>query len=138
MITRRHALGSVPFLLQWATAAAASAGQPTQSNLTEVFTHDLPNLTMNNWEVHVNWVDYPPGRVGARHKHPGFTLAYVLEGAVITKITGQAEQTYKTGQMFYEPPGAIHEVSTNASQTERARLLAMNFIPKGQALTSPA
>ena len=92
----------------------------------------------NGWEVHVNWVDYPPGRVGTRHKHPGFTLAYVLEGAVITKITGQAEQTYKTGQMFYEPPGAIHEVSTNASQTDRARLLAMNFIPKGQPLTSPA
>ncbi len=137
MITRRHALASVPFLLDWATAA--SAGQPpTQSTLTEIFTHDLPNLTMNGWEVHVNWVDYPPGRVGARHKHPGFTLAYVLEGAVVTKITGQAEQTYKAGQMFYEPPGAIHEVSTNASKTDRARLLAMNFIPKGQPLTSPA
>jgi hypothetical protein len=111
VITRRHALASIPLLLEWATQA--SAGQPTQSNLTEIFTHDLPNLTMNGWEVHVNWVDYPPGRVGTRHKHPGFTLAY-------------------------EPPGAIHEVSTNASQTDRARLLAMNFIPKGQPLTSPA
>ena len=137
VITRRHALASVPFLLDWVTAA--SAGQPpTQSTLTEIFTHDLPNLTMNGWEVHVNWVDYPPGRVGTRHKHPGFTLAYVLEGAVVTKISGQAEQTYKVGQMFYEPPGSVHEVSTNASQTERARLLAMNFIPKGQPLTSPA
>jgi quercetin dioxygenase-like cupin family protein len=136
VITRRHALASIPLLLEWATQA--SAGQPTQSNLTEVFKHDLPNLTMNGWEVHVNWVDYPPGRVGTRHKHPGFTLAYVLEGSVITKITGQDQQTYKTGQMFYEPPGAVHEVSTNASQTEKARLLAMNFIPKGQPLTSPA
>jgi quercetin dioxygenase-like cupin family protein len=136
MITRRHALGSVPLLLQWATSAMA--GQPTQSTLTEVFTHDLPNLTMDGWEVHVNWVDYPPGRVGARHRHPGFTLAYVLEGAVVTKISGQPEQTFKAGQMFYEPPGSIHEVSTNASQTERARLLAMNFIPKGQQLTLPA
>ena len=69
MITRRHALASIPLLLEWATQA--SAGQPTQSNLTEIFTHDLPNLTMNGWEVHVNWVDYPPGRVGTRHKHPG-------------------------------------------------------------------
>jgi quercetin dioxygenase-like cupin family protein len=93
---------------------------------------------MDGWEVHVNWVDYPPGRVGARHKHPGFTLAYVLEGAVVTKITGQPEQVYKAGQMFYEAPGDVHEVSTNASQTERARLLAMNFIPKGQQLTTPA
>jgi len=91
MITRRHALASVPLLLEW--AASASAGQPAQSTLTEVFTHDLPNLTMDGWEVHVNWVDYPPGRVGARHRHPGFTLAYVLEGAVVAKITGQPAQT---------------------------------------------
>ena len=136
MITRRHALGSVALLLEW--AASAAAGQPTPSTLTEVFKHDLPNLTMDGWEVHVNWVDYAPGRVGARHRHPGFTLAYVLEGAVITKVTGQPQQTYKAGQMFYEAPGDIHEVSTNASQTERARLLAMNFIPKGQQLTIPA
>ena len=136
MITRRHVLSSVPFLLQ--RAAAAAAGQPTQSTLTEVFTHDLPNLTMEGWEVHVNWVDYPPGRVGARHRHPGFTLAYVLEGAVIAKITGQSEQTFTAGQMFYEPPGSVHEVSKNASQTVRARLLAMNFMPKGQPLTIPA
>ena len=136
MITRRHALASVPLLLQWATSV--SAGQPTQSNLTEIFTHDLPNLTMNGWEVHVNWVDYPPGRVGTRHKHPGFTLAYVLEGTVVAKITGQPETTYTTGQMFYEPPGSTHEVSKNASATEPARLLAMIFAPKGATLTLPA
>ena len=135
MITRRHALGSVALLLEW--AASAAAGQPTQSTLTEVFKQDLPNLTMDGWEVQVNWVDYPPGRVGARHRHPGFTLAYVLEGAVIARITGQPEQTYRAGQMFYEAPGAVHEVSKNASQTERARLLAMNFLPKGQPLTIP-
>jgi len=136
MITRRDALGSVAFLLQW--VVSAQAGQPTQSTLTEVFKHDLPNITMDGWEVHVNWVDYPPGRVGARHRHPGFTLAYVLEGAVVTKITNQPEQTFKAGQMFYEAPGDVHEVSKNASQTDRARLLAMNFIPKGQQLTIPA
>jgi quercetin dioxygenase-like cupin family protein len=136
MITRRDALGSVALMLQW--AVSAEAGQPTQSTLTQIFRHDLPNITMDGWEVHVNWVDYPPGRVGARHRHPGFTLAYVLEGAVVTKITDQPEQTFTAGQMFYEAPGDIHEVSKNASQTERARLLAMNFIPKGQQLTIPA
>ena len=136
MITRRHALGSAALLLPW--VAAATAGQPTESTLTEIFKQDLPNIMMDGWEVNVNWVDYPPGRVGARHRHPGFTLAYVLEGAVIAKITGQPEQTYKAGQMFYEAPGSIHEISKNASQTERARLLAMNFMPKGQPRTTPA
>jgi quercetin dioxygenase-like cupin family protein len=135
MITRRDALGSVAALL---AMAASSTGQPTQSTLTEIFTQDLPNITMEGWTVYVNWVDYPPGRVGTRHRHPGFTLAYVLEGAVIAKVTGQPEKTYKAGQMFFEAPGDIHEVSKNASQTERARLLALNFMPKGQPLTIPA
>jgi quercetin dioxygenase-like cupin family protein len=135
MITRRDALASIPFLLSGATSATA---QPTQSTLTEIFRQDLPRITMDGWEVHVNWVDYPPGRVGTRHRHPGFTLAYVLEGTVIAKVTGQPERTYTAGQMFYEAPGDIHEVSKNGSQTERARLLALNFIPKGQPLTIPA
>jgi len=103
-----------------------------------VFKHDLPNLTMDGWEVTVSHVDYAPGRVGAVHHHAGFVLAYVLEGAVITKISGQGdEQTYTAGQMFYEQPGATHEVSKNASQTEPARLLAMIFAPKGATLTAP-
>jgi quercetin dioxygenase-like cupin family protein len=42
----------------------------------------------------------------------------MLEGSVIAKILGQGEEnTYNTGEMFYEQPGATHEVSKNASQT---------------------
>ena len=81
-------------------------------------------------------VDYAPGRVGPAHQHPGFVLAYVLEGSVVAKISGQGdEKVYTTGQMFYEQPGATHEVSKNASQTVPAKLLAMIFAKKGSALT---
>jgi len=79
-----------------------------------------------------------PGRVGAAHRHPGFVFAYVLEGAVVARISGQGEEkTYTTGQMFYEQPGATHEVSKNASQMQPARLLAMIFARKGSTLTTP-
>ncbi len=94
---------------------------------------------MNDWEVTVSYVDYAPGRVGAPHHHPGFVLAYVLEGAFIARISERGpEKTYTVGQMFYEQPGATHEVSKNASQTQPARLLAMIFAKKGSALTTPA
>ena len=142
MITRRDALGSLAFLLP--LVAAEASGQPTQSappsqsTLTPIFKQALPNLTMDDWEVNVNWVDYPPGRVGTAHRHPGFTLAYVLQGAVVAKVTGQEERTFKAGQMFFEPPGSVHEVSKNASQTEPARLLALNFAKKGSTPTTPA
>lgn len=136
MLTRRDALASLALVLPF--LAADAGAQPTQSTVTSVFKHDLPDLTMDGWEVNVSWVDYPPGRVGSAHKHPGFTLAYVLQGAVVAKVTGQEERTYKTGQMFMEPPGSVHEVSRNASQTEPARLLALNFAKKGLPATTPA
>ncbi len=103
-----------------------------------VFTHDLPTVSLDGWEVTVSHVDYPPGRVGGIHHHAGFVLAYVLEGSIVTKISGQGEEkTYNVGQMFYEQPGATHEVSRNASQTQPARLLAMIFAKKGSVLTTP-
>ena len=136
MMTRRDALGSFVVLLEM-MAARADAQTPSSAP-TSVFQHDLPNLTMEGWEVNANWVDYPPGRVGSPHRHPGFTLVYVLEGAVVAKITGQEERTFKAGEMFYEPPGSVHEVSKNASQTLPARLLALNFAKKGLPRTTPA
>jgi quercetin dioxygenase-like cupin family protein len=90
---------------------------------------------MDGWEITVSQVDTPPGRSGS---HPGFVLAYVLEGAIVTKISGQSETTYQAGQMFYEPPGSTQEVSRNASQTEPAKLLALILAKKGLPLVIPA
>jgi quercetin dioxygenase-like cupin family protein len=148
MMSRRTAVASIAMLAELArhleaqTPAAPAQPQTPQTPQTQrppVFTHDLPNVTMDGWEVTVSYVDYPPGRVGAPHRHPGFVLAYVLEGAVVAKISEQGdEKIYTTGQMFYEQPGATHEVSKNASQTQPARLLAMIFAKKGSTLTTPA
>jgi len=144
MLSRRDAMVSFALLADvlasgrhldaLAQNASAAPGPP----LPPVFKHDLPRLTMDDWEVTVSYVDYPPGRVSAAHHHAGFVLAYVLEGAVVTKISGQGEEkTYTAGQMFYEQPGATHEVSKNASQTQPAKLLAMIFAKKGATLTMP-
>src|SRR5882762_162985 len=145
MMTRRNAVGSLALFAEL-LAAGRLADAQTQAGpaappapLPPVFKHDLPNVTMDDWEVTVSYVDYAPGRVGAAHRHPGFVLAYVLEGAVVAKISEQGEErTYSAGQMFYEQPGATHEVSKNASQTQPARLLAMIFAKKGSTLTTPA
>jgi quercetin dioxygenase-like cupin family protein len=145
MITRRDAVASFALFAELVASSHLDAAQtqtapasPPTAPRPPVFKHDLPNLTMEDWEVTVSYVDYAPGRVGAAHRHPGFVLAYVLEGTVIAKISGQGEErTYTAGQMFYEQPGATHEVSKNASQTQPARLLAMIFAKKGSTLTTP-
>jgi quercetin dioxygenase-like cupin family protein len=144
MITRRDAVASFALFAEFVASGGLAEAQTQAAPATApptprppVFTHDLPNVTMEDWEVTVSHVDYAPGRVGAAHHHAGFVLAYVLEGAVITKISGQGEEkTYTTGQMFYEQPGATHEVSKNASQTQPAKLLAMIFAKKGSTLTT--
>ena len=141
-ITRRDAVLSFAAFAEMFRAASANAqppaGAPQATPRPPVFVQSLPNLTMEDWQVTVSIVDYAPGRVGPAHQHPGFVLAYVLEGSVVTKVSGQGdEKVYTTGQMFYEQPGATHEVSKNASQTVPAKLLAMIFAKKGSTLTTP-
>jgi quercetin dioxygenase-like cupin family protein len=141
LITRRDAVASFALfaeLLASGRLAEAQTPAAPAAPAPPVFVQSLPNLTLEDWEVTVSHVDYPPGRVGPAHHHAGFVLAYVLEGAVVTKVTGQGpEKTYTTGHMFYEQPGATHEVSRNASQTQPAKLLAMIFAKKGATLTTP-
>ena len=145
MMTRRDAVAAFALFAEFLAsglptdaATQTAPAPPSAGPRPPVFKHDLPNLTLDDWEVTVNHVDYAPGRVGNPHRHPGFTLAYVLEGSVVAKITGQEERSFTVGQMFFEPPGSVHEVSRNASQTQPARLLAMNFAKKGLSPTSPA
>ncbi len=158
-ITRRESLaGTIALLCDWGLtevqARAGGKGKPfpwraegdpqagtsapqaaERAGADLVFKHDLPNLTLDDWEVTVSNVDYAPGRVGKVHHHAGFVLAYVLEGNIVTKISGQEERTYRPGEMFYEPPGSTHEVSRNASDTQPAKLLALIFAKKGVPLT---
>ena len=136
MITRRQTLLAAVLLYQH--TAAQDRQNPLPSSMQGlVFQQDLPNITMDDWQVTVSEVAFPPGRVGRAHHHAGFVLAYVLEGAIVSKVSGQAEKTYHKGEMFFEPPGSTHEVSNNASQTEPARLLAMIFAKKDATLTLP-
>jgi quercetin dioxygenase-like cupin family protein len=144
MMTRRDAVAACALFAEMLASASGADAQTQTSPAAPVaprppvFKHDLPSVSLEGWEVTVSHVDYPPGRVGAPHQHAGFVLAYVLEGAVVAKISDQGpEKTYTVGQMFYEQPGATHEVSKNASDTQPARLLAMIFAKKGATLTTP-
>jgi len=136
IVSRRDAVASLAVLLELAVASAhaqtpqAGAAAPRPP----VFRRDLPNVSLDGWEITVSHVDYPPGRVGQPHQHRGFLFAYVLEGSVIAQVIGEGVsnevRTYKVGEMFYEPIGATHQVSSNASQIQPARLLAINLARK--------
>lgn len=133
VIARRHVLGACAALFELAaTAGRAQAPQAVSSR--SVFKHDLPDMTLDNWEATVSHVDYPPGYVGKPHQHRGILFAYVLDGAVVTQIIGEGvpgeERTYRAGEMFYEPIGSTHQVAKNTSDTSPARLLVLNLTEK--------
>jgi len=138
MMTRRNALASAPLLLLLQGAVSDAEAQAKKAGRGPVFQHDLPNIMLEDWQVTVSEINEAPGQVGQAHRHPGFVLVYVLEGAVVAKISGQPETTYSAGQMFYEPPGSTHEVSRNASDAKPAKFLAFIFAKKGLPLTTPA
>ena len=137
-MTRRDVVSAFAVLAGMVAAASDSGAQTAAAPSRAPVKFDLPNLSMDDWEVTISHVDFPPGRVGSAHRHAGFVLAYVLKGEVMTKISGQGPaKIYKTGDMFFEPPDSIHEESGNPSQTEPAQLLAMIFAKKGSTLTTP-
>jgi len=69
-------------------------------------------------------VNYGPGESSTPHSHPCPVIGYVLEGALRTQVKGEPLAIYKAGETFYEAPNGVHLVSANASDKERARLLA--------------
>lgn len=112
--------------------------QTSTGKTKSVFTHDLPNVNLNGWSVTVVEVSYGPGEASNAHRHPGITIAYVLEGEIRSKVGDEPENTYSVGQMFLETPNQLHAVSGNASKTKPAKLLAVLLAEKGKQLTTPA
>ena len=75
-------------------------------------------------------VTYPPGAGSPAHLHANGVMAYVASGTIASKVGDEPEQTFRAGEAWWEPPGAIHRVSRNASLAEPATLLAIYIAPK--------
>jgi quercetin dioxygenase-like cupin family protein len=136
MITRRVLLGGATGLLLPLARIVAAQNATTGNRI--VFQHDLPDLSMKGWSATVVEVTYGPGDSSRAHRHPGITLAYVLEGDIRSKVGDGPEKTYTAGEMFIETPNELHAMSGNASTTKPAKLLAVLLAEKGKPLSTPA
>ncbi|MBV8835510.1 MAG: cupin domain-containing protein [Alphaproteobacteria bacterium] len=119
-----------------ALAETSAAGPPSARR--PVIKQALPGEPER--ELILVEVSYPPGGASAPHMHANGVMAFVLTGAITSRIGDGPEQTFRAGEAWYEPPGSIHRVSRNASATETASLLAIFLAPKGaspDALTKP-
>ena len=123
-----------------ALGALAGAGQAWADDagsetVTPVMSQSVPEATGR--KVLMLTVEYKPGQASEPHRHPGSIFAYVLEGHVVSQLDGSATKTYGPGESWYEPPGAHHVVSKNASSTEPAKLLVFAIAEDGDPVKLP-
>jgi quercetin dioxygenase-like cupin family protein len=87
---------------------------------------------------HVNAVrvDYEPGGfTRGTHRHPVGAYVYVIQGSVTFGIDNGDPFVLKAGESFFEPPGALHSVSRNASDDVPASLIAFFVLAEGEQAT---
>ena len=114
-------------------ADSAAAGSPLDK-VELIASHALPNVPGKR--VTIVRVLYGPGGFTPAHRHAGTVTAYVTKGEIRSQLGGGPVETFGVGQSFFEPPGATHLVSANASNTEPAELIAVFVADEGAELTT--
>lgn len=94
----------------------------------------LPNLPGHSLTAVT--VELAPGVTVPAHRHEGFVFVYVLEGTVRSQLDDGAALDYAAGTSWVEPPGTLHSLTQNPSQTESAKVLAVFVAKDGARLTT--
>lgn len=122
-----------------ATSVAPVLAQEVEAEtVTQNFAAAIPNIPGKSL-IAVE-VDYAPGAASTAHTHAatGFIYAYVVSGAIESKVNDGETRIYHAGESWSEPPAATHSISRNASTTEPAKLLAVFVVDTDDtALTTP-
>jgi quercetin dioxygenase-like cupin family protein len=122
-------------LVTWQGASLVTA-QPATPGVQQIVSQPLSDLPGR--EVRVSLIERPPGFASPAHRHPGHhTFGYVIEGTYEFAIDRQAPRLLKTGDTFYEPPGAIHSTSRNPSTDQRVKLLVFMVADQKNPSTVP-
>lgn len=114
-------------------SVGGTAGSPLDK-VELISSHALPNVPGKR--VTIVRVTYGPGGFTRPHRHAGSVTAYITKGEVRSQLGGGPVETFTVGQSFFEPPGAIHLVSANASNTEPAEMIAVFVADEGAQLTT--
>ena len=131
------ALPSAMDVVSAVVAPLCASSEPTGSTLDTVEpigSYALPNVPGKR--VTIVRVFYGPGGFTRAHRHAGSVTAYITRGEIRSQLGGGPVETFKVGQSFFEPPGATHLVSANASNTEPAELIAVFVADEGAQLTT--
>ena len=120
-----------------ALAADSTPGAAPPAKRGPLFSAPLADVPGKNLVVvNLDWDPKSPRHFMA-HRHPGSVFVYVTKGTVRLGIEGQPAKLVHAGETFFEPPGALHAVGENASNTEPAAAIAVMIVPEGAPLLTP-
>ena len=117
-----------------APLCATAAESSPLDKVEPIGSYALPNVPGKR--VTIVRVFYGPGGLSRPHRHGGSVTAYITKGEIRSQLGGGPVETFGVGQSFFEPPGATHLVSANASTTEPAELIAVFVADEGAELTT--
>ena len=138
---RRHPLvapvlaGALGVLLAAAAADAEATGQagaPPQRppiTRTDLQRHDLGTAGREAIQARI---DFSPGAVAPRHRHPGEEIVYVLRGTLEYQVQGRPPVTLRVGDVLFIPAETVHAVRNVGSDS--ASELATYVVDKNRPL----
>lgn len=112
-----------------ARPGATAPTPPTAITRTDLQRHDL---STPGHEAIQTRVDFAPGAIAPRHRHPGEEIVFVLRGTLEYRLDGQAPVTLNPGNVLFIPAGIVHAVRNTG--TVVASELATYIVEKGQPL----
>jgi quercetin dioxygenase-like cupin family protein len=105
-------------------------GQQASIKRTVIHTFDYPP----GYSTVTATVEIGPGSCSGRHTHPGIDSGFVIEGDLVLKVEGMADQIFKAGAGFEAPPYKPHDACTVSG----VKTIDTWVVERGKPLASPA
>lgn len=113
------------------TAPSSAMAQQSGVKRTDLQQHDL---NIPGHEAIQVRVDFEPGAVAPKHKHPGEEIIYVLEGSLEYQVGDEPPKTLKAGDVLFIPAGVVHSAKNVGNV--RGSELATYVVEKGKPLVT--
>jgi quercetin dioxygenase-like cupin family protein len=111
--------------------------QHIQDNMGSIIRRPLLNVCLGArtvTSVDVREITFVPGQQTGRHKHPCPVLGFIVEGAAVLEVEGEAPQQLAAGSSFYEPAEQIILRFDNASSNRPMKFIAHYLLNGKQEL----
>jgi quercetin dioxygenase-like cupin family protein len=125
-------------LLLGAAIAGVMIGGSLQAQQAEIKRSVLQKVDVPDGKKHevvFAMAELPAGVAIGKHSHPGIEQGTVVTGELTLSVAGQPDKTYKVGESWQVPLGAVHDAKAGAGG---AKVIVTYTVEKGQPLAIPA